>query len=108
MSIDWNTELLLQLTWHWDTHLRPRLSGLTDEEYLWEPVAGCWSLRPRETATTPMAAGGGGGGGRRGAGLRPAGAAAGSGHHHRLAGRAPAGRSVRQPERLALRRAAGG
>jgi hypothetical protein len=59
MSVDWNTELLLQLTWHWVTHLRPRLSGLTDEEYLWEPVAGCWSLRPRETATTPMAAGGG-------------------------------------------------
>lgn len=59
MSIDWNTELLLQLTWHWETHLRPRLSGLTDDEYLWEPVAGCWSLRPRETATTPMAAGGG-------------------------------------------------
>jgi hypothetical protein len=25
---------------------RDRLEGLTDEEYLWEPVAGCWSIRP--------------------------------------------------------------
>ena len=34
------TEPLLrdQLTWHWDAQLRPRLDGLTDEEYLWEPV----------------------------------------------------------------------
>jgi hypothetical protein len=23
-----------------------RLDGLTDEEYLWEPVSGCWSIRP--------------------------------------------------------------
>ncbi len=23
-----------------------RLRGLTDEEYLWEPVPGCWSIRP--------------------------------------------------------------
>lgn len=59
MSIDWDTELLLQLTWHWENQLRPRLSGLTDQEYLWEPVAGCWSLRPRAEATTAMAVGGG-------------------------------------------------
>jgi len=26
--------------------LRGRLDGLTTEEYLWEPVAGCWSVRP--------------------------------------------------------------
>ena len=24
---------------------RPRLEGLGDEEYLWEPVDGCWTLR---------------------------------------------------------------
>lgn len=34
MTIDWTTELLLQLTWHWENQLRPRLAGLTDEEYL--------------------------------------------------------------------------
>ncbi len=59
MTIDWNTELLLQLTWHWENQLRPRLSGLTDEEYLWEPAMDCWSVRLRATATTPMAVGGG-------------------------------------------------
>ena len=32
-------------------------AGLTDAEYLWEPAAGCWSIRPRAEATTPMAMG---------------------------------------------------
>jgi DinB superfamily len=26
--------------------LLDRLNGLTDEEYLWEPVRGCWTIRP--------------------------------------------------------------
>ena len=47
-SIAWNQTLLEQLDWHWQAQLRPRLSGLTDEEYLWEPVAGCWNVRPRD------------------------------------------------------------
>ncbi|WP_328919992.1 DinB family protein [Streptomyces sp. NBC_00208] len=34
-----------------------RLAGLGDEEYLWEPVPGCWSLRRRAEATTPRAFG---------------------------------------------------
>ncbi|CCK32733.1 hypothetical protein BN159_8355 [Streptomyces davaonensis JCM 4913] len=34
-----------------------RLTGLGDEEYLWEPVPGCWSLRRRSEATTPRAFG---------------------------------------------------
>jgi hypothetical protein len=34
-----------------------RLIGLGDEEYLWEPVPGCWSIRRREEATTPRAFG---------------------------------------------------
>jgi hypothetical protein len=33
--------------------LRERLDGITDEEYLWEPVAGCWSVRRREDARSP-------------------------------------------------------
>nr|WP_229836972.1 DinB family protein [Dactylosporangium sucinum] len=36
---------MAQLEFYWDMHLRPRLNGLTDEEYCWEPVAGCWSVR---------------------------------------------------------------
>ncbi|MFE9290831.1 DinB family protein [Streptomyces olivaceus] len=34
-----------------------RLTGLGDEEYLWEPVADCWSLRRRGEAVTPRAYG---------------------------------------------------
>ncbi|OSZ55994.1 hypothetical protein OQI_35395 [Streptomyces pharetrae CZA14] len=34
-----------------------RLTGLGDEEYLWEPVPGCWSIRRREEAVTPRAFG---------------------------------------------------
>lgn len=45
MSINWNNVLLGQLEFYWDAHLRPRLDGLTDEEFFWEPVAGCWNLR---------------------------------------------------------------
>ncbi len=48
-----------QLDWHWRANLRPRLEGLTDEEYLWEPVPGCWSIRPRGTSTAPMSGGSG-------------------------------------------------
>ncbi len=41
------TELLAdQLDFHWTHQLRPRLSGLTDDEYFWEPVTGCWTLHP--------------------------------------------------------------
>jgi hypothetical protein len=59
MTIDWTAELNRQLTWHWDNQVRPRLEGLTDDEYFWEPVPGCWSIRPRSQAVTAMAAGGG-------------------------------------------------
>lgn len=31
--------------------LRGRLEGLTDEEYLWEPAPGCWSVRPAGDGT---------------------------------------------------------
>ena len=55
--IDWNGQLLEQLTLHWDHHVRPRLEGLTDAEYFWEPAPNCWSIGPRADATTAMAAG---------------------------------------------------
>lgn len=37
----------------WD-RLRHRLEGLTDEEYFWEPVPGCLSVRPTETGAYHM------------------------------------------------------
>ncbi len=58
-GIDWTTQLADQLDWHWQAQLRPRLTGLTDEEYRWEPVAGAWNVRPRGTGTAPVAAGAG-------------------------------------------------
>jgi hypothetical protein len=59
MEIDWNAELVDQLDWHWRAQLRPRLEGLTDDEYLWEPVPGCWNVRPRTDATPADAPGSG-------------------------------------------------
>ncbi|MGA8246065.1 MAG: DinB family protein [Nocardioides sp.] len=58
-TVDWNAELAAQLTWHWEHLLRPRLAGLSDEEYLWEPVPGCWSLRRRGIPTSWRTAGAG-------------------------------------------------
>ncbi|AZM49873.1 hypothetical protein DMB38_32460 [Streptomyces sp. WAC 06738] len=34
-----------------------RLAGLGDEEFRWEPVPGCWSVRRRSEAVTPRAYG---------------------------------------------------
>jgi hypothetical protein len=56
---DWTQCLLDQLDWHWQHQLRPRLDGLTDEEYFWEPVPHCWSIRPRGASTAPVQAGSG-------------------------------------------------
>jgi hypothetical protein len=39
--IAWGRVLVGQLEFYWDVHLRPRLEGLTDSEYCWEPVEGC-------------------------------------------------------------------
>ncbi len=58
MELDWNAELLDQLEWHWEHQLRPRLDGLTDDEYFREPVPGCWSIRHGGSATS-MSLGGG-------------------------------------------------
>lgn len=49
MDIDWSKELSEQLDWHWTRHLRPRLDDLIDDEYLWEPVEDCWSIRRDES-----------------------------------------------------------
>jgi len=57
MTIDWTTQVTEQLDWHWRGQLRPRLDGLTDEEYRWEPVADAWNVRPRGTSKAPVSAG---------------------------------------------------
>jgi len=59
MDIDWNQQLLDQLDWHWRRQLRPRLEGLSDDEYVWEPAPGCWSIRRRGESSAPITAGSG-------------------------------------------------
>lgn len=46
MTVNWPEAILGQMEFYWDSHLRPRLEGLSDDEYFWEPVENCWSLRP--------------------------------------------------------------
>jgi DinB superfamily len=44
--MDWVRAIAVdQLGFYWDYSLWPRLQGLTDDEYFWEPVAGAWSVR---------------------------------------------------------------
>lgn len=57
MGIDWNDEVVDQMDSHWRYQLRPRLDGLSDDEYFWEPVPGCWSLRRRGRSSAPISLG---------------------------------------------------
>jgi hypothetical protein len=43
--MNWAKKLSTQLDWYWTNQFRPRLKGLNDAEYLWEPVEGCWNIR---------------------------------------------------------------
>jgi hypothetical protein len=43
---DLTTQLADQLDWHWRGQLRPRLDGLSDDEYFWQPVPDCWTVHP--------------------------------------------------------------
>ncbi len=54
MDVDWNAELVDQLELHWQHQLRPRLDGLTDDEYYWQPVPGCWTISRRGESPAPI------------------------------------------------------
>ncbi|OBI88000.1 DinB family protein [Mycobacterium asiaticum] len=43
---DLTNQLADQLDFHWRNHLRPRLDGMTDAEYFWQPVPHCWTVHP--------------------------------------------------------------
>ena len=58
-DIDWNFQLVEQLDQHWREQLRPRLDGMTDAEYRWEPAPGAWNVRPRGTGAAPISVGAG-------------------------------------------------
>ena len=59
MPVDWNDEVVDQLESHWRRQLRPRLDGLTDEEYFWQPVPECWTVSRRGASRAPMSSGAG-------------------------------------------------
>lgn len=50
----WHEQALEQLTLWWDTSFWPRLQGLTDHEYFWEPAAGSWNIRPQPNGVFSM------------------------------------------------------
>jgi hypothetical protein len=56
-TLVWPRVLSDQLDWHWTNQLRPRLDGLTDEEYLWEPTPGAWNVHPRGQGATEIQGG---------------------------------------------------
>jgi hypothetical protein len=45
------TDELLSLLDYVHGRILGRLEGITEDEYLWEPVSGCWSVRPGEDGT---------------------------------------------------------
>lgn len=60
-AIDWTAQLVDQLEFHWQGQLRPRLEGLTDDEYHFSPAPDelTWGVRPKGTGTAEMRAGAG-------------------------------------------------
>lgn len=57
MDIDWGVEVVDQIESHWRQQLRPRLEGLTDDEYFWQPVADCWTVSRRGQSSAPISFG---------------------------------------------------
>lgn len=45
MAVNWTGEVLAQLQFYWEYSLWPRLEGLTDEEFHWQPVPDAWTVR---------------------------------------------------------------
>ncbi|KUI26078.1 serine/arginine repetitive matrix protein 1 [Mycobacterium sp. IS-1496] len=42
--MDLTEQLVDQVDFHWTHALRPRLEGLSDDEYFWQPVPNCWTV----------------------------------------------------------------
>src|SRR5258708_3483862 len=59
MDTDWNAEVVDQLESHWQHQLRPRLDGLADPEYFWQPVPGCLTISRRGEGPAPISFGAG-------------------------------------------------
>jgi len=57
MDIDCSAEVVDQIESHWRDQLRPRLDGLSDDEYFWQPVPDCWTLSRRGRSSAPISFG---------------------------------------------------
>lgn len=55
----WSHLITDQIDWHWTHQLRPRLDGLSDDEYFWEPTPGAWSIHRRGSGHTQFQGGSG-------------------------------------------------
>lgn len=51
-TLDWKHELVDQIDFAFNYHFLDRMKGLTDEEYLWTPVADYWSVHPGDSEPT--------------------------------------------------------
>lgn len=51
MATAWRDLIIDQLDFYWEAHLWPRIQGLGDDEFLWEPVEGAWSVREADDGT---------------------------------------------------------
>ena len=61
LTIDWTAQLVDQIDRHWNDHLRPRLEGMTDDEYHFSPAPDerTWGVRPRGTGHAAVQGGSG-------------------------------------------------
>lgn len=50
-TVDWKHQLVDQMDYYHDHYLMPRLEGLTDDEYFWQPVANCWTVNANADGT---------------------------------------------------------
>ena len=48
MSDGLKRALLGQWDYKWRVRIRPRMDGLTDEEFWWEPAPDCWTLKEED------------------------------------------------------------
>lgn len=61
LQLDWTAQIVDQLDSHWHSQLRPRLEGMTDDEYHFSPApaARTWGVRPRGTGHAQIQGGSG-------------------------------------------------
>lgn len=52
-TLDWKKELIDQMDFAWEYHFLERMKGLTDAEFLWEPVEDTWTIHPGEHGNPP-------------------------------------------------------